>query len=428
MSYSNEGPSLTYKKPLTQEEVSRENMAKDIYERIMILKEPRPIIETLKFSDQHKKLLDSVLLDKLKLDGEVELEEEAATEEVIRNYKAIKEKKDLGVSVMSIRIKAKFDFHALADIVEPMGIIKDVLCQIGVTMILAKFLILDILVDRDVLIVVGRSFLYTCGSILNIIKGTTSIFDGVCHQNFYLAKVRNNHGESDSDDEEEYILKRDKNGNPFYGPIRAKYLSCDDHMKRALTLQETLNPFKKVCVWKKMISFLRSLPIPLQHTEWILGYSEIFSKKGDVDGKWHAKVRIVDPYGNVFYQGYETRATERKMSKYYKLSVLNGMGCGDVIEEMLEIKVYEMRGEDEILTSKAWRRAFDISDHTELCHEFYATYEFDEEVTDKELMSNKLIKFRLCGCAHSLTILEFAYRLGLYTSDEIQDDGFETYF
>ncbi|GKD97262.1 hypothetical protein Tco_1381159 [Tanacetum coccineum] len=166
-----------------------------------------------------------------------------------------------------------------------MGIIKDVLCQISVTMILAKFLILHLLVDRDVPIVAGRSFLFTFGSILNIIKGTTSIFDGVCHQNFYLAKVRNNHGESDSDDEEENILKRHKNGNPFYGPIREKYLSCDDHMERALTLRENLNPFKKVCVWKKMIAFLRSLPVPLQHTEWIPGYFEFFSKKGDGDGK-----------------------------------------------------------------------------------------------------------------------------------------------
>ncbi|GJV32030.1 hypothetical protein Tco_1392430 [Tanacetum coccineum] len=63
-----------------------------------------------------------------------------------------------------------------------------------------------------------------------------------------------------------------------------------------------------------------------------------------------------------------------------------------------------------------------------MCHEFYATYEFEEEVTDEELMSKKLIKFRLCGRAHSLTILKFARRLGLYTNDEIQDDRFETYF
>ncbi|GKD63511.1 hypothetical protein Tco_1305619, partial [Tanacetum coccineum] len=60
----------------------------------MILSEKRPVIETLKYSDKHKKLLDSVLLDKLKLDGELELEEEMANVEMVREYKAIKEKKD----------------------------------------------------------------------------------------------------------------------------------------------------------------------------------------------------------------------------------------------------------------------------------------------------------------------------------------------
>ncbi|GKA94473.1 hypothetical protein Tco_0816511 [Tanacetum coccineum] len=39
-----------------------------------------------------KKLLDSVMLDKLKLDGEVEIDEEEATQEVIRSYNTIREK------------------------------------------------------------------------------------------------------------------------------------------------------------------------------------------------------------------------------------------------------------------------------------------------------------------------------------------------
>ncbi|GKD63937.1 agenet domain-containing protein [Tanacetum coccineum] len=228
----------------------------------MILSEKRPVIETLKYSDKHKKLLDSVLLDKLKLDGELKLKEEENTEDLIKGYKAIKEKNNPGVFVLPIRLEEKFDFHALADTgsnnnvtpyriyeklgreqvkpvshiitmldhskAKPIGILKDVLCQVGVTTILAKFLILDIPVDRDVPIVIGRSFLYTYGSILKTIKGTTSTFDRVCHQKFYAAKVRNNHGESDSDDEEEYCLKREEMGKPFCAPNRAKYLSCDD--------------------------------------------------------------------------------------------------------------------------------------------------------------------------------------------------------
>ncbi|GJZ91920.1 hypothetical protein Tco_0663985 [Tanacetum coccineum] len=171
---------------------------------------------------------------------------------------------------------------------EPMGILKDVLCQVGVTTILAKFSILDVPVDKDVPIVVGRSFLHTCGGIINTIKGTTSTFDGVCHQKFYVAAVRNKH-ESDNDNEEDYCIKRDEMGKPIYGPKFAKYLNCDDPIDHALALQEAINPFRKFY-------------------------------KGDGDGKWHVKVRIVDLYGNVFHQGYKTKATERELSKYYKLS------------------------------------------------------------------------------------------------------------
>ncbi|GJY20802.1 hypothetical protein Tco_0393368 [Tanacetum coccineum] len=255
------------------------------------------------------------LLDKLKLDGEVEVEE-VAMEELIRSYKAIKEKMKIGKRTVKpvSHIITMLD-HSKA---RPMGILKDVLCQVGVTTILAKNLLLDIPVDRDVTIVVGRSFLYTCGAIMNIIKGTTSTFNGIVHQKFYVPNVRNAHEESDSDDEEEYCLKRDEIGKPIYGPNHAKYLSCDDPMDRALALQKALNSFKKIYVWKKAIAFLDSLPVPLQHAEWMPNRSGNFAKENG-DEKWHAKIRVVDPYGNIFEQGYETKATDRKLSKYYKL-------------------------------------------------------------------------------------------------------------
>ncbi|GJS51372.1 hypothetical protein Tco_0624734 [Tanacetum coccineum] len=64
----------------------------------------------------------------------------------------------------------------------------------------------------------------------------------------------------------------------------------------------------------------------------------------------------------------------------------------------------------EIFTYEAWRRAFDIREpiYTKSCHEFFSTYECDEEVNDDELTSKKLIKFRLGGHGHSLNLLEFA--------------------
>ncbi|GKG16490.1 hypothetical protein Tco_0361447, partial [Tanacetum coccineum] len=114
MTYSDKEASLTVKQPLTQEGMDREALKKDMYERILILQEPRPVIETIKFIDQHKKLLDSVMLDKLKLDGEVEADEEEVTKEVIKGYKTLREKDDPEVFVLPIRLEAKIDSFALA--------------------------------------------------------------------------------------------------------------------------------------------------------------------------------------------------------------------------------------------------------------------------------------------------------------------------
>ncbi|GKB37590.1 hypothetical protein Tco_0882532 [Tanacetum coccineum] len=108
----------------------------------------------------------------------------------------------------------------------------NVLCQVGVTTILANLMLLDVLVDRDVPIIVKR-----------------------------MANVRNVHAKSDKDDDEDYCLKIDDSGKPFYGPNRPKYLECEDPMDRALAQRDSLNPFNMICVWKKVVPFLGALPV-----------------------------------------------------------------------------------------------------------------------------------------------------------------------
>nr|GEZ46938.1 hypothetical protein [Tanacetum cinerariifolium] len=103
------------------------------------------------------------------------------------------------------------------------------------------------------------------------------------------------------------------------------------------------------------------------------------------------------------------------------------MGCDEEIDEMLRINLYEARTNKEIFTFVAWIRAFYIDEtiYSELCHEFYSTYEFDEVCADDELKTKKIIKFKLGGHAHSLNLLEFARRLGLYHAEELDEEGFD---
>ncbi|GJR99345.1 hypothetical protein Tco_0315854 [Tanacetum coccineum] len=104
--------------------------------------------------------------------------------------------------------------------------------------------------------------------------------------------------------------------------------------------------------------------------------------------------------------------------------LLHKIGCGEEIDNMLKISLKEAETGEEIFFSVAWVRAFNIREpiYPELCREFYATYEFDEVCTDDELQSKKIISFRLGGRAHSLTLLEFARRLGLYHADELEEE------
>ncbi|GJV52458.1 ribonuclease H-like domain-containing protein [Tanacetum coccineum] len=98
--------------------------------------------------------------------------------------------------------------------------------------------------------------------------------------------------------------------------------------------------------------------------------------------------------------------------------VLNRMGYDGENDDMLRIRLRKAESNEEIFTYVAWIRAFNINEpiYVELCHEFYSTYEFDEY----ELQTKKIIKFRLGGRAHNLTLLESARRLGLCHADELK--------
>nr|GEV64025.1 hypothetical protein [Tanacetum cinerariifolium] len=162
--YQDIGPSSSAGSHLTQETIEKEALAVRISKKFALLEEKRPIYETLR------------------------------REEI--------KKTDRGITMIN---------HTQS---EAMGKSFNVLCQVGVTTIIAKFLILDILIDRNAPTVVGRGFLYTMGSILNTLDRLFSTFDGVCHQTFRAARFDVLRiAESDNDNEEEYVIKRNSLGN-----------------------------------------------------------------------------------------------------------------------------------------------------------------------------------------------------------------------
>nr|GEV75599.1 hypothetical protein [Tanacetum cinerariifolium] len=128
---------------------------------------------------------------------------------------------------------------------------------------------------------------------------------------------------------------------------------------------------------------------------------------------------------NFFYQDVGTSSStggHLTQKEAAKEAIAFRMGCHGEIDDMLKFRLREAGSDEEIFTSVAWIRAFNINEpiYTEFCHEFYSTYEFNKVCTIDELQPKKIIKFRLGGRAHNLTLLDFARRLGLYQAVELE--------
>ncbi|GKB03081.1 ribonuclease H-like domain-containing protein, partial [Tanacetum coccineum] len=197
--YKDIGISSSASGHLTQEEAAKEAIAIIMSQKFALLEEKRPIIETMAYNDKYKKILDEVNENALADTGS------DINTMPFRIYVQLgrddMKKVDRGITMTN---------HTQA---ESMGILTNVLCQIGVTTLIAKFMILDISIDHDSPIVVGRGFLHTIGGIVNTPERLFSTFDRFCHQTFRAARsdfMRN--AKSDSDDEEEYQIKRNKFG------------------------------------------------------------------------------------------------------------------------------------------------------------------------------------------------------------------------
>nr|GEV48861.1 hypothetical protein [Tanacetum cinerariifolium] len=97
-----------------------------------------------------------------------------------------------------------------------------------------------------------------------------------------------------------------------------------------------------------------------------------------------------------FYQMDTKEVSDRFMAPCF----VNGLeACDGEIDDMLRIRLCDAGSDEEIFTSMAWIRDFNINEpiYAELCHEFYSTYEFNEVCADDELQTKKIIKFRLGG-------------------------------
>ncbi|GKB77821.1 putative ribonuclease H-like domain-containing protein, partial [Tanacetum coccineum] len=145
------------------------------------------------------------------------------------------------------------------------GEVRNVRIQIGYQAYLVDFLVLDIPVKKELLLLLGCPFLRTCGAIIDMGRGTMTIDDGVIRHTYFPKQ-------------------------------------------RAKAYLENF----------ELIHFLGTLSVQLKHTDWGFEGHEVYRKtKGD--GLWHAKFEVITPSGCKFLRGFKTKETKRKLSRKFTL-------------------------------------------------------------------------------------------------------------
>ncbi|GJY51155.1 hypothetical protein Tco_0442002 [Tanacetum coccineum] len=146
------------------------------------LEEQKPIIEVLENYMVYRKKLNEVMKGKERLENKnfCEKEKDMLIE------KGLPKKilyKNLGVSDPR-------PYHANLTMAEntqgkSVGEVRNVRIQIGYQAYLADFLVLDIPIDKELPILLGRPFLRTCGAIIDMERGTMTIDNGVIRHTYF---------------------------------------------------------------------------------------------------------------------------------------------------------------------------------------------------------------------------------------------------
>ncbi|KAJ9544890.1 hypothetical protein OSB04_024597 [Centaurea solstitialis] len=129
------------------------------------------------------------------------------------------------------------------------------------------------------------------------------------------------------------------------------------------------------------------------------------------------------------YQDIVNRLLPRQilMPKRVDWDLLRSMHVENDIKAILEKHAYDEDG-NEYYICHAWDRVFDIAEtlYRELIVEFVATFRFDAIKALGEFHQS-CMTFRLGGVWRSLSLVDFALALGIYTQLDVDAPGFEEY-
>ncbi|GJT77808.1 DNA-directed DNA polymerase [Tanacetum coccineum] len=294
--------------PLSQKQ--KEKIKEALDQKYKELEESMPILEVLENYMTYRKKLDEVTTGCARLSSDEFGEEEKMR---IVEQGLLKKICDPGNFVLPVRVNCMVQMIALADTGEiesvlpyslfknlglsdprpynsnlimgdntqakSIGEVRNVRIQIRYQAYLVDFLVLDIPMDNELPLLLGRLFLRTCGAVIDIWHGTMSIDNGfIRHTHFPKPRAKGYLENFEIDKEDDWLscfkVGRDEDGNPKYGLVAPSFFDIKDNMERVVAMEAYFNPFKNIIVFKKLIDFLGSLPVQFKNTDWAIKFME----------------------------------------------------------------------------------------------------------------------------------------------------------
>ncbi|GKD73535.1 MAK10-like protein [Tanacetum coccineum] len=209
---------------------------------------------------------------------------------------------DLGscVNLIPLNLFKKLKLGLLKVTEDVLGIVKNVEVHVGKLRLFEDFHVVGTEREPTCPLLVGRGFLATANTVIDCKKSKIVVGEGLNRSIFGVREL---------DLGEENV--------PYWTTIDFQ----DNHSPREWEISRDVevNPFKDILVFRKMIEFLRAIPINLKRNMW--DSDEIIDNKMDWDrppkegdGAWHIRIELIDPDKEKFDRAFQSILTTKKLS------------------------------------------------------------------------------------------------------------------
>nr|GEY10416.1 MAK10-like protein [Tanacetum cinerariifolium] len=180
--------------------------------------------------------------------------------------------------------------------------------------------------DPKTRLLVGRGFLATANAIIAYRIAKIAVGEGITRLVFGVKGA--DLGEKEAPywttlgKRESYKPRPSSDGVGVQIPYYAKRHFLDCHLPKEweIARDAEMIPFKDVLVFRRMVEFLRALPLNLKSNMWeledLINNPITWNKPPkNEDGAWHANIRLIDPDGEEFTKTLQSIPTTRKLSE-----------------------------------------------------------------------------------------------------------------